>query len=168
MKRLLYLIALIALLCTMQSCCKKFYAPSIVETRDSVRVETKVIVKTEKDTVYIEVPAQSAERTTQDSTSHLETDFATSDARIEQDGSLYHDLKNKPQKRPAETEKQIIERDSIIYRDREVEVPVPVERELTWWEHTSIKWFPYSLAALLIILAYIFRKPLLAVIRRFI
>lgn len=168
MKKLLNLIALIAIFLTMQSCSKELYPPSIVETRDSVRVETKVIIKTEKDTVYIEVPAQSAERTTQDSTSHLETDFATSDARIEQDGSLFHDLKNKPQKRPAETDKQIIVRDSIIYRDKIVEVPVPVERELTWWEHTSIKWFPYSLVALLAALVIIFRKPLFALIRRFI
>lgn len=168
MKRLVYLIALIAIFSTMQSCCKKFYPPSIVETKDSVRVETKLIIKTEKDTVYIEVPAQSSERTTQDSTSHLETDFATSDARIQDDGSLYHDLRNKHQKRPAETEKQIIYRDSIIYKDREVEVPIPVERELSWWEQTAIKWFPYTLAALLAVLVFIFRKPIFALIRRFI
>lgn len=54
------------------------------------KIETKVerVIEVRWDTAYIEVPAQSAEITTPDSVSHLETDFATSDARINPDGTL--------------------------------------------------------------------------------
>lgn len=71
-----------------------------ISTVDSVRVET--IVRTEyiPDTVFVEVPAQSERQTVRDTTSHLETSYAVSDARINDDGTLSHSLANKPQKRP--------------------------------------------------------------------
>ena len=55
-----------------------------------------------------------------------------------------------------------------IYIDRKVQVPVPVERELSRWEVSCIKWFPYSMGAILITLVYIFRKQMRSLIRRFI
>lgn len=58
--------------------------------------------------------------------------------------------------------------DSIAYVDRYVEVPVPVERSLTRWEKTCINWFPYSVVAILLLLVYVFRKPMRSLIRRFI
>lgn len=97
-------------------------------TRDSVRIET--IVRTERipDTVLIEVPAERERQTVRDTVSRLETSFAVSDARIEPDGALFHSLENKPQKHPVPTEKQIIYRDSVIYRDRTNSEIVEVER----------------------------------------
>ena len=76
------------------------------ERRDSIRVET--VIKFITDTVYLEIPAQTAQRETRDSVSHLENDYAESDARINPDGSLYHDLNTKPQKKPLEFEKPAV------------------------------------------------------------
>lgn len=168
MKQLLYCILLAVALMMISGCGSTKKLPVTVSKSDSVRIETRYIKYTEKDTVYLEIPAQTAERTTRDSSSHLENDYAVSDARINADGTLFHDLKTKPQEKPVPTEKQVERRDSIIYVDKNVEVPVPVERELSWWEKTSIKFFPLSLTALLMAVVFIFRKPILNLIRRFI
>lgn len=45
-------------------------------------------------------------------------------------------------------------RDTVNERDT-IKVPILVEKELTWWQETSIKWFPWLLAivtAMLVIL----------------
>ena len=107
-----------------------------------------------------------AERTTQDSTSHLENDYATSDARINLDGSLFHDLKTKPQKKAAQVQIATIRNDSVRveykYRNMvvEKEIPIKVERDFTWWEQTCIKWFPWTLILCTLYLGLKFRKPI--------
>lgn len=127
--------------------------------QDSVRVET--IVRTEyiSDTVLVEVPVESERQTVRDTTSHLETSFATSDARINADGSLSHSLANKPQKRPVPTEKEVIYRDSIVYRDRVNTDIVEVERKLTWWQQTQMKGF----WIVLVVLVVVYRKNIFSV-----
>ena len=149
MKNTLLLI-LIAL--ALSACSNTKNLPVKIETRDSII--TKVVKETKyvKDTVYLEIPAQTAERTTQDSTSHLENDYATSDARINEDGTLYHDLKTKPQNTPVEVDIPVQTTDSttaeIKYIDREVKIEVPLE--LTWWQKTKMYGF-WALLALFLI-----------------
>ena len=69
------------------------------------------------DTLYINIEKQVSERTTADSTSHLYNKFCTSDARINVDGTLFHNLILLPQtipkkfKRPETT---ITDRQTII------------------------------------------------------
>lgn len=135
-----------------------------ISTADSVRVET--IVRTEyiPDTVFVEVPAQSERQTVRDTTSHLETSYAVSDARINDDGTLFHSLANKPRKRPVPTEKKVIYRDSIVYRDRANTEIVEVERKLTWWQQTKMKGF----WVLLVVIAFVLRKNIVTLARRFI
>ena len=131
---------LIIIALALSACCNTKNLPVKIETRDSII--TKVVKETKyiKDTVYLEVPAQTAERTTRDSTSHLENDYATSDARINEDGTLYHDLKTKPQSIPVDVDIPVQTTDSttaeIKYKDREVKIEVP--RELTWWQKTKM------------------------------
>lgn len=143
-----------------------------IKEKDSidVKVEYRTIYVT--DTVTIEIPAQSAERTTQDSISHLENDYAESDARINPDGTLYHSLNTKPQKKPIEYQKPIEHRDSVRveYRDKEVEkeIPVEVERDFTWWEKRCIGLFPYAIALILGLVGWIFRKHLLKIVKKLI
>lgn len=131
-------------------------------TRDSVRIET--VIRTERiaDTVFVEVPVEVIRQTVRDTTSHLETSFALSNARINPDGSLFHSLENKAGTRPVAIEKEIVYRDSIVYRDRETETVVEVARPLTWWQQTQIRGF-YMLLALLVI---IFRKQIVSVVKR--
>ena len=115
-------------------------------------------------TVFVEVPAQSERQTVRDTTSHLETSYAVSDARINDDGTLFHSLANKPRKRPVPTEKKVIYRDSIVYRDRANTEIVEVERKLTWWQQTKMKGF----WVLLVVIAFVLRKNIVTLARRFI
>lgn len=146
--------------------------PIILHERDSVRVETKTVTIYERDTVTIEIPAQTAERTTPDSLSTLENDFAISTARINPDGTLFHTLFTIPGKFNVPFDKPIqkTENTRIQYKEIEkpvpVEVPVEVERKLTWWQSTCIKFFPWALGVIFAALVYVFRKPILNFARR--
>ncbi len=163
MKRLASILSVAVLAAAMLSgCfpCRRLTAG----TRDSVRIET--VVRTERiiDTAFIEVPVEVVRQTVRDTISHLETSFATSDARIDPDGSLFHSLANKPQKWPVSVETKVVYRDSVVYRDRETENVIEVPRPLTWWQQTQIRGFWAALA----LLALAFRKSLAAMLRRLI
>ena len=98
--------------------CKRQYIP--VESKvDSIYIE-KVVERI--DTVNIEVPGEKVYVVAVDS-SHLETTVATSDAKIDSTGRLYHNLINKNKK----IEKEIVYIDRIIEKRVEVEKEVPVE-----------------------------------------
>jgi len=128
--------------------------------KDSVRVEVRTETVYVTDTLLVEIPAQTAERTTADSVSHLENDYATSDARINADGTLTHTLATKPQKKPVEFQKPVERKDSIVYVDKLVtktDVQIKeVERDLSWWEQTRI----YGCYVLAILLVILYRKPI--------
>lgn len=158
MKNVLFIIILAA----MTACCPCRHLTT--STRDSVRVET--VVRTERipDTVFVDVPAERERQTVRDTTSHLETSFAISDARINPDGALFHSLENKPQKRPVSTEKEVIYRDSIIYQNRTNTEIIEVERKLTWWQQTKMRGFWVLLA----VVVFICRKNILSLARRLI
>lgn len=155
------IILLAAMMAIGCSPCRKAAVPTV---RDSVRVET--IVRTEyiRDTVLVEVPAEEKAQTVRDTTSHLETTFAESDAAITPDGALHHTLRNKPQRHPAEVETKVVYRDSVIYRDRIKTERVEVERDLTWWQQTRLRGFWLLLAAVV----WLLRKPVVDLVRRLI
>jgi hypothetical protein len=130
--------------------------------------DTKIVHIETIDTVFIDIPAQSAERTTPGKESHLETDYAESGARINEDGTLTHNLRNKPTKHPVPVKN---ERDTV-YVDRAIEIPVPVEvpvaieRELTWWEKTRLNTWGWLAAVVVLRLVWICRKPIVTLARR--
>lgn len=158
MKHLLFVCVLVA----VTACCPCRHIAT--STSDSLHVKTEVRTEYVHDTVFVEVPVEKDRQTVRDSTSHLETSFAVSDARINSDGSLFHSLENKPQERPVPIEKEVIYRDSIVYRDRVNKEIVEVERRLTWWQQTQMKGF----WALLIIVVFVFRRNLITLARRLI
>lgn len=137
-----------------------------VHQQDSVGIRVETRIEYVPDTVYIEIPAQTAERETADSTSHLENDYATSDARINPDGTLFHNLKTKPQKKPVEFEKPVEHKDSIVYKTKTVTKvrTVEVPHELTWWEKTQI----YGFWFILFILMIVYRKKVFYLVKWFI
>ena len=102
----------------------------VVEARDSVRVEERVREIKVTDTLFVEVPMQKESTTVRDSMSHLENDYAISDARIMIDGSLYHSLETKPRIDTIPKELYVQAKDSIIYREKVVPQVVTVEKEL--------------------------------------
>lgn len=164
MKHPFITLALIAIAIALAACGTPQKAVQRETQSRSVEVRyEKVFVR---DTAYIEIPAQTAERTAADSASHLENDYAISDARINDDGTLFHDLKTKPQKKPVPTEKQIERKDSLVYVNKEVEVPVTVEKELTPWQRFRLRWFVPLAAAALALAALAFRKPIRGMMRR--
>lgn len=146
MKRILPTIVVVALLL---SGCKATHGV-IVESHENVRI----IEHTELVPVMVkfDIPEVRLERTVRDSSSHLETDFAESDARINPDGSLFHSLNDKAQTLEIPAEVKVEYRDSIVYK--ETEVPVPVEKELTRWQRFRLDAFWPLLLVLLVGIAY--------------
>ena len=120
------------MLCALFGSCRSH--KEVIENNDSVRVEIRTNTVYIPDTVFVEIPAQKAERTTADSTSHLENDYSLSDARINQDGTLFHSLETKPQSKPVEFQKPVITNDSIEVRYKTRTRMVEVEKKLTRWQ----------------------------------
>jgi hypothetical protein len=120
------------------------------------------------DTAFIYVPAQSAERDTPCDSSHLETDYAESDAVIRPDGTLHHTLRNKPDNHPVAVASS---RDTIRLKVKE-EVPVPypvkeeVERSFTLWEQVRLKTWWLAVMAAAAATAWIFRRSIFKLIHR--
>lgn len=167
MKHLLTFAVLLALVC---SCATQKHLPTVVTTQDSTRTEVRTEIIERIDTVYVSLPPQKSERTTPDTTSTLENDYAKSTATILPNGLLYHDLETKQQPVPVPVKNTTERRDSIMERKVEVPVPYPVEVEvnrLTWWQQAQI-YGCRLLVALLALGAIIrYRKPILVLIRRF-
>lgn len=122
-------------------------------TADSIRIETVVRTEFVKDTVYIDVPREMVREIVADS-SHLETDFARSDARILTDGRLFHSLENKAHKKPVEAQMRIEYRDSIVWKERAVRETIEVEKRLTIWQRLQMTGFWVFVTAILAVVAY--------------
>lgn len=164
---------IIALLCiALLAGCRthKETAPQIPTVPLQTTTDTKIIHTETIDTVFIEIPAQSAERTTPEGFSHLETDYAESDAKINADGTLSHNLKNKPQPKPVpvKNSNDTIYIDNIIEKPVPVEVPKEVERKLTSWQKTRLDTWGWLATALALCGCWICRKPLITLARRII
>lgn len=166
---MLLLLLLGAVTTLISGCCtqQKLGTSSLTERSGEIRVETYIEYRI--DTMYIDIPSQMAEKTTRDSISYLENDYAISEARINIDGSLFHSLNTKSQKKAIEFQKPIERKDSIrteyIYTN--TEIPIEVERELTFWEATCIRLFPWSVALLVLTIGLYFRKPIWNIVRFF-
>ena len=122
------------------SSCRTGRQVVVVEGKDSIRIEERVREIKVTDTLFVEVPMQK-ESTVRDSMSHLENDYAISDARIMADGSLYHSLETKPRTDTLTQELSVQAKDSIIYREKVVPKIVPVEKGLSDWQKIQIRGF---------------------------
>lgn len=92
-------------------------------TSDSVRIEYREKVVKVPVTVYVEVPIENVSTVTKDSTSHLETSFAVSDASmIWIDGVpfLRHALENKARKIEKKDSVAVVEKEKVIWKTRRV------------------------------------------------
>lgn len=140
---------LLLLASSLSGCRVTEYVPVYVQN-DSVRTVVRTETVYEKDTAYIEIPRQTAERMTKDTISSLENDFATSDAWITSDGTLHHTLETKGQELPFEYEKKIERTDSTSTKSGTITIVKPVEKELSWWQQTQINGFR-ALAAIIVV-----------------
>lgn len=138
----LVILALIAVL--VASCGSPRHVATIIEKRDSTKVEVRTELVERIDTVYVELPRQSETVAVKDSSSHLENDVAESDASVDELGFLHHSLKTKPRGRlPVPSKNTKERRDSIVYRDKYVyiEKPVYVEAKLNAWQRFRLRGF---------------------------
>ena len=122
-------------------------------TTDSTKVEVRTETVIEKDTVYVELPRVVERVAVQDTTSHLENEFALSDAHIS-GGVLKHSLETKPVKMPAVVDKQIVYRDSIVFRERVQTQTVEVEKKLTGWQQAKLRVGGFCFFAVILIGLY--------------
>lgn len=116
-------------------------APKVLPVESSSKDSSRTVINTAYverlriDTVFVQIPAQNEERQTRDSASHLENDYAQSDAVVLPDGSLRHTLFAKPQSIPLpvrvkDTHRQEV-RDSLVVTQQVKSVPYPVPAELS-------------------------------------
>ena len=134
----------ILLLLTASACSTVRQLPSTDSTRVEVRYETKTV----HDTAYVELPVIVEKVATLDTASLLENKYAKSAASVS-GGVLTHSLETKPVREPVAVEKQIVYRDSLVYRDKVQTVTVEVEKKLTAWQTIQMR---LGLVAILIIM----------------
>lgn len=135
MKNFFHLFSLLLLLAAASACGA---ARSLANTADSTRVEVRFKTVTVHDTAYVELPVIIEKIQTMDTTSTLENDYARSEATVTA-GILSHSLETKPAQLPVPVEKEIVYRDSIVFRDRVVTEIKEVERQLTFWQQFKMK-----------------------------
>ena len=119
------------------------------EEHSRVEVRTETVI--EKDTVYIQLPAIVQERQTLDTVSVLENKYAKSVAEVS-GGTLFHSLQTKPVSEPVIVDKQIVYRDSLVFVDRVVEVPV--EKQLSKWQSFKLKLGGWAFAGLILVIVF--------------
>lgn len=144
-------------------------APVIVEIRDSIT--TSVVHHEYPDTVYVTLPAEEKETVTPQGYSRLSTDFAESEAEIMKDGTLRHTLHNLDSVKhgvPVTSSVDSVIVEKVIEKSVPVEVPMPVERKLTWWERTRLDTWGWIALALVLAVGWQFGGPMIALARRLI
>lgn len=135
------------------------------EKVDSVRVEYREKIVKVPVNVYVEVPAESKQVETKDSTSFLQTSYARSTASLIWRGAepfLYHSLENIPQRIEKADSVAVIEKEKIIRRVvRETTVKtVYKEWQPRWWQ-SALMWTGATfLILVIIIMLYYFSRLL--------
>ena len=135
-----------------------------VQESDNTRVEVKTVVERVVDTAYVELPVIVERVSTLDTASVLENKYAKSAASVS-GGVLTHTLETKPVKEPVAVEKQIVYRDSTVYRDRIQTVTVEVEKKLSGWQQAKLRvggfcFFLVILIGLYLIISFIYNLNL--------
>ena len=122
-------------------------------TTDSTKVEVRYETKTVHDTAFVELPVIVERVATLDTASILENKYAKSAASVS-GGVLAHSLETKPVREPVSVEKQIVYRDSLVFRDKVQTVTVEVEKKLTWWQTLKMRLGLVAIVLIVIVVIY--------------
>ena len=120
---------------------------------DSTKVEVRYETKTIHDTAFVELPVIVERVATLDTASVLENKYAKSAASVS-GGVLTHSLETKPVREPVSVEKQIVYRDSLVFRDKVQTVTVEVEKKLTWWQTLKMRLGLVAIVLIVIVVIY--------------
>ena len=131
-----------------------------IPVSDSTKVEVRTEVKTIRDTAWVELPVIVERVATLDTASVLENKYAKSAAFVS-GGVLTHSLETKPVREPVRVETKIVNRDSIVFRDRIQTQTVEVEKKLSGWQQAKLRvggfcFFLVILIGLYLILSFIY------------
>ena len=124
-----------------------------LSTTDSTKVEVRYETKTVHDTAFVELPVIVERVATLDTASFLENKYAKSAASVS-GGVLTHSLETKPVREPVSVEKQIVYRDSLVFRDKVQTVTVEVEKKLTWWQTLKMRLGLVAIVLIVIVVIY--------------
>lgn len=140
----------------------------VASTTESQRETIKIVEHSTLVPVItdVSIPELAMQRTTRDTSSFLENRYAESRARINPDGSLYHDLKTKPQTIRDTQQVKIVYRDTSTVKERKVEKEVvkEVEKPLNGWQKFRLNGF----WVLLGLTAIAYRKYIFALVKKII
>ena len=107
------------------------------------------------DTATVEIPVIIEKNITRDTVSHLENTYAKSDAMVSQ-GLLFHSLESKPQIIKVPVTVHVTD---TLYKEAQIEEKiVEVEKPLSWWQKFRMEAFWWLSGAVLLLLAWTFRK----------
>ena len=120
---------------------------------DSTKVEVRYETKTIHDTAFVELPVIVERVATLDTSSVLENKYAKSAASVS-GGILTHSLETKPVREPVRVEKQIVYRDSLVFRDKVQMVTIEVEKKLTWWQTLKMRLGLVAIVLIVIVVIY--------------
>lgn len=132
------ILSLMAMCLAMLVGCSHTKAVQSTIVADTTSVKVVHHIEQVRDTVYVEIPQIIERNVTRDTVSHLENEYAISDAIV--DGEfLWHTLATKPQDKAVEIIKEIEYRDTTIYKEiiKEAERIVEVEKPETWLDKTQ-------------------------------
>lgn len=147
---LLYIFVLGAagFVCVLMSGC----SPKIVE---KVVTQVEYRDRVVHDTATVEVPVEVEKIVTRDTVSHLENNWAKSDAMVS-DGFLHHSLESKPRIIQVPVEVHVTD---TVWKEQEIiEKEVEVEKPLSWWQSFEIGAFWWLIGAVALLLVWTFRK----------
>lgn len=154
------ILALVLILGLTTSCGLFKHTPqTVIEYRDTTIIRERLV----HDTVKVTVPKIIERNVTTDTTSHLENDWARSDATV-RDGLLWHSLETKPH--TIEVPVLVPVHDTLIVQ-KEAEIrteTVEVEKPLSFWQRLEIGAFWWLCGAILLCLLWIFRKTIFKIV----
>jgi len=141
-------VLLVALLMmSLVSCSPKYITETKIEYRDRVV----------HDTATVEVPVEAEKIVTRDTVSHLENNWAKSDAMVS-DGFLHHSLESKPQIIKVPVEVHVTDTIKVEKEAQIIEKEVKVTEPLSWWQKFRQGAFWWLLGAVALLLVWTFRK----------
>lgn len=148
------LVIVMVALVLLTGCCHHKTSPPVgITIKDSMATRIQYRLDYRKGMVDFNLPDIREKVRTRDTTSHLENDYAESDASYS-DGVLTHTLNTKPRTMAVETNIPTERVDSIIYKYQFVKTIQEVAMPLSWWQQTQIKGFWAMLSILAVIILW--------------
>lgn len=157
MKKILALVLILGL--TTSCGLYKHSQQTVIEYRDTTIIRERLV----HDTVKVTVPEIIERNVTTDTTSHLENDWAKSDATI-RDGFLWHSLETIP--RTIEAPVAVAVHDTVrIEKEAQSHTQtVEVEKHLSFGQRLKIGAFWWLLGAVALLLLWTFRKTIFKIL----